>query len=295
MDFNQLENAIKISESNSINQASMNLYLTQSALNQQLLRLEDEFGVRLFQRSKTGISATEAGIVFLEYARKILDLKKELSTVMNDYSEYKTGVIKIGLPTVRGYDLFINVFPQFYSKYPLIKLEPLELSVRKQKALLSKGEIDLAFMTMTEEDKSGDVFIPIKQEELFLAMPLSCPLTEKYRANEISLSALQDQKFVLIYKDSTLRHYIDRMFSQAGFLPNILLETSNHQTIANIVSNGYACSIVPRLYFRDTSKVKFYRLSEHPYWLLCAAYKKGAYLSQPMKDLLEMVTNYWTA
>lgn len=293
MDFTQLENAIKISESNSINQASMNLYLTQSALNQQLLRLEHEFGVRLFQRSKTGISATEAGAVFLEYARKILDLKKELSAVMNDYAEYKTGNIKIGLPTVRGYDMFTNVFPQFYAKYPFIKLEPLELSVRRQKTLLSNGEIDLAFMTITEEDKSNDIFIPIKYEELFLAMPLSCPLVQTYTGDEIDLHLLEKEKFVLIYRDSTLRHYTDRMFSQAGFLPDILLETSNHQTIANIVSNGYACSIVPKMYFKDTSKVKFFHLPDHPSWMLCAAYKKGAYLSQPMKDLLEMVTKYW--
>ena len=58
MDFSQLENAIKISESESINQASMNLYLTPSALNQQLLRLEREFGVKLFQRSKAGVIPT---------------------------------------------------------------------------------------------------------------------------------------------------------------------------------------------------------------------------------------------
>ena len=109
MDFTQLENAIKISESESINQASMNLYLTQSALNQQLLRLEKELGVKLFQRSKAGISATEAGVVFLEYARKFLDLKRELASVMSDYSEYKTGKIKIGLPTVRGYELISGV------------------------------------------------------------------------------------------------------------------------------------------------------------------------------------------
>ena len=139
MDFIQLENAVKISEAESINQASMNLYLTQSALNQQLLRLEKEFGVKLFQRSKAGVSPTEAGIVFLGYARKILDMKRELSAVMSDFSGYKTGTIKIGLPTVRGYELFTHVFPAFYERYPLIKLEPLELSVRRQKLLLSRG------------------------------------------------------------------------------------------------------------------------------------------------------------
>lgn len=294
MDFTQLENAIKISESESINQASMNLYLTQSALNQQLLRLEKELGVKLFQRSKAGVSATEAGAVFLEYARKFLDLKRELTAVMSDYSEYKTGKIKIGLPTVRGYDLFTNVFPAFHEKYPLIKLEPLELSVRRQKHLLSRGDIDLAFMTLTESDKSDDVFIPIKKEEIFLVMPSADSLAGKWGKDEIDLEMLRDKKFVLIYKDSTLRRFTDRLFGEAGFFPDILLETSNHQTIANLVSNGYACSLVPKKYITDPEKVTFFHLPGRPSWMLCAAYKKGSYLSQPKKDLLQMVKEYWT-
>ena len=294
MDFTQLENAIKISESDSINQASSNLFLTQSALNQQLLRLEREFGVKLFQRSKMGVHATEAGIVFLEYARKILDLKRELSSVMNDYAEYKTGIIKIGLPTVRGFELFTNVFPRFHTKYPHIKLEPLELSVRRQKLLLSRGDIDLAFMTLAESDTPDEVCIPIKQEEIFLVVPVSDPVVETCKEEDIDLRLVRDKKFVLIYKDSTLRRFSDRLFSDAGFVPDILLETSNHQTIANLVSNGYACSVVPKLYINDPSKVKFYRLPGHPSWMLCAAYKKGSYLSQPKKDLLQMVTEFWT-
>lgn len=294
MDFTQLENAIKISESDSINQASSNLYLTQSALNQQLLRLEKEFGVKLFQRSKMGVHPTEAGTVFLEYARKILDLKRELSSVMNDYAEYKTGVIKIGLPTVRGFELFTNVFPRFHQKYPHIKLEPLELSVRRQKLLLSRGDIDLAFMTLAESDKPDEVFIPIKQEEIFLVMPLSDPLAAGRKEEDIELSLVRDKKFVLIYKDSTLRRFTDRLFSEAGFLPDVLLETSNHQTIANLISTGYACSVVPKMYIHDTSKVRFFHLPGHPSWTLCAAYKKGSYLSQPKKDLLQMVTDFWT-
>jgi len=293
VDFTQLENAIKISESESINQASMNLYLTQSALNQQLLRLEKELGVKLFQRSKAGISATEAGVVFLEYARKFLDLKRELASVMSDYSEYKTGKIKIGLPTVRGYELFTNVFPAFHEKYPLIKLEPLELSVRRQKYLLSRGDIDLAFMTLTESDESEDVFIPIKNEEIFLVMPDTDSLAKSRKSDEMELNMLKDKKFVLIYKDSTLRKFTDRLFAEAGFIPDILLETSNHQTIANLVSNGYACSVVPKMYISDPARVRFYHLPGHPCWMLCAAYKKGSYLSQPKKDLLQMVKDYW--
>ena len=125
-------------------------------------------------------------------------------------------------------------------------------------------------------------------------MPKQDPLIKSLPKSDIDLSVLKDKKFVLIYRDSTLRRFTDRLFAEAGFQPNILLETSNHQTIANLVSNGYACSIVPKMYISDTSKVVFYHLPGHPSWMLCGAYKKGSYLSQPKKDLLQMVTDYWT-
>ena len=121
MEFNQLENMIKISESDSINQASASLFITQSALNQQLIRLEQELGVKLFNRSRTQITPTESGRVFLDYAKQIIRLKRELINVMGDFSEYKTGVIRLGLPTVRGYDIFyycLSPFPPPIPSYP---------------------------------------------------------------------------------------------------------------------------------------------------------------------------------
>lgn len=293
MDFKQLENTLKISESDSINKASLDLYISQSALNQQLLHLEDELGVKLFQRSKSGVFPTETGKVFLNYASKILAIKKELIAVMNDYSSHKTGTIKVGLPTVRGYEMFTNIFPKFYSQYPDIKLEPMELSVKRQIQLISQGKLDMAFMTLTEDDQSEDEYLPIMEEEIFLAIPSAHPLSHKLESDEVDLRFFEQEKFVLIYKDSTLRKLTDRLFQKCMFMPDVLLETSNHQTISNIVSNGYACAIVPKLYISDHTKVRFFHITGHPSWRLCAAYKKGAYLSRPVKDLLQMATDYW--
>ena len=293
MDFKQIENTLKISESESISKASLDLYITQSALNQQLLRLEDELGVKLFQRSKSGVFPTEAGTVYLDYARRLLALKKELTDVMSDYSSFKTGTIKVGLPTVRGYEMFTNIFPKFYGLYPQIRLEPLELSVKRQMRLISQGALDLAFMTLTESDQSDDEYLPIMEEEIFLAIPKTHPLACVSEGEEIELKLLRDEKFVLIYKDSTLRKLTDRLFQESMFLPEILLETSNHQTISNIVSNGYACAIVPKLYISDPERVRFFHIVGRPSWRLCAAHKKGAYLSQPVKELLQMAMDYW--
>ena len=76
MDTKQIEYILKIAEENNITRAADKLFLTQSALNQQLLKLEKELGTPLFYRSRTNWRPTEAGEVYLRNAREILRLKR---------------------------------------------------------------------------------------------------------------------------------------------------------------------------------------------------------------------------
>ncbi len=77
MDTKQIEYILKIAEENNITKAADKLYITQSALNQQLLKLEKELGTPLFHRSRVNWRPTEAGEVYLRNARQILRLKKD--------------------------------------------------------------------------------------------------------------------------------------------------------------------------------------------------------------------------
>ena len=66
MDLKQIEYIVKIADENNITRAAEKLFITQSALNQQLLKLEKELGIQLFYRSRTDWHPTEAGLVYLE-------------------------------------------------------------------------------------------------------------------------------------------------------------------------------------------------------------------------------------
>ncbi|MCI7796069.1 MAG: LysR family transcriptional regulator, partial [Lachnospiraceae bacterium] len=76
MDTKQIEYIIKIAEENNITRAAEKLFITQSALNQQLLKLEKELGTPLFHRSRTNWRLTEAGEIYLKNAREMLRIKK---------------------------------------------------------------------------------------------------------------------------------------------------------------------------------------------------------------------------
>jgi DNA-binding transcriptional LysR family regulator len=84
LDTKQIEYILKIAEENNITKAAEKLFLTQPALNQQLLRLEKELGTQLFHRSRTNWRPTQAGEIYLENARKMLLIKQETYRIIGD-------------------------------------------------------------------------------------------------------------------------------------------------------------------------------------------------------------------
>lgn len=118
MDLKQLEYIVKIADENSITRAAERLYISQSGLNQQLLKLESELGIQLFHRSKNDLRLTEAGKVYVKYARQILMLKQEAYDILNDMADNKVGRLSVGLTPERGISMLMSIYPKFYQQFP---------------------------------------------------------------------------------------------------------------------------------------------------------------------------------
>ena len=104
MDLKQIEYMVKIADEKSITRAAEKLFLTQSALNQQLLRLERELGVQLFKRTKSDWAPTPAGEIYLEGARDILGIRRRTYNRISDLANTKKGYLSIGFTPGRGID-----------------------------------------------------------------------------------------------------------------------------------------------------------------------------------------------
>lgn len=295
MDFKAIENSIKISESRTISSASEEVYLTQSALNQQLIRLEEELGVTLFSRSKSGISITEPGRVYLEYARKLISLRDEMLSILSDYAEYKTGTIRIGMPVIRGLEMFINIFPEFHERYPGIKLEPIEQTYSKRIQALNDGKVNIAFFTLPNTSNPDFDYYPLMKEELQLVVPKVDPRIEELRKQkEVDIASFSGEKFVVMEKGTTLRLMIDAIFKHARIKPHIIMETSSYKSVVSIVSYGSAYAISPNVVdSQESNSVEYFPIKGRPYRTFYAVMKKGNYISKPLKDFLDMSIAYW--
>lgn len=299
MDTKIIEYMLKLEEENNITHAAEKLFITQSALNQQLLKLEKELGTPLFFRSRTDWRPTQAGIIYLNNAREMLRIKKETYRIIDDMAQTKHSSLSIGLTPDRGINMFTAVYPRFHKKYPHIIVEPRESSVRVQHAQILSGSLDLGFVTLCEKQKVNNRYETLLTEEIVLAVPSIHPVCKTAGTRSgtfpvLDIASLQHEPFVLMYKESTIRNLVDDIFKQAGFLPNVLFETSSTATIISMIQSNLCCGLVPYHYVKSQPEgITCFALPNHPFWDVAACWHKNSYQSQAAKNFIEMAKEYW--
>jgi DNA-binding transcriptional LysR family regulator len=177
MELKQVEYILKIAEENNITHAAEKLFITQSALNQQLLKLEKELGTPLFHRNRNNWSLTEAGEVYVKNARELLRIKKSTYDQIRDISNIQKGTLSIGYTPARGIRMFGSVYPAFHSVFPDITVIPTEGRVRELQPMIANDSLDIAFLTLNRSDFTGDEYIKLLDEEIFLIIPQEHPLS----------------------------------------------------------------------------------------------------------------------
>ena len=298
MDTRQMEYIIQISEERSITKAAEKLFITQSALNQQLQKLEKELGLPLFVRTRSDWHLTPAGEIYVNTARQILNLKKDAYSQIQDLKESGNRRISLGLIPERGVNMFTAIYPEFHRKFPDIRIEPVECNVRTMQNLITRNELDLGLITLVESQKDDNTYLSMAEEEIFLAVPASHPLAclgsiQAEDAPEISLSRFLEDPFILITRRSTMFQLEEALFREAGFQPQVLFSTSSTVSKYRMVLAEVGCALLPRIFAKTAPGVVYFRLEGQPRWEVTMCCRKGAYLSHAEQYFLELCRAYW--
>jgi LysR family hydrogen peroxide-inducible transcriptional activator len=161
MTFVQLEYVVAVDTYRHFATAAEHCFVTQPTLSMQVQKLEEELGVKLFDRSKQPVVPTEIGVEIVEQARRILSEKNVIKEMVQAKKGILTGELRIGIiPTLAPYllPLFIQ---NFYKKYPHIKLVVQELMTEYVVTRLREGRIDVGIL-VTPLQENG-----IKEHVLF--------------------------------------------------------------------------------------------------------------------------------
>ena len=299
MDLKQLEYIIAIAEEQSIAKAAQKLFMTQSGLNQQLLKLERELGLPLFHRIKHGMVPTYAGTIYLETARKMLMMKQETYRLLQDIADMKKGEIAVAYTPEQGSRMFSHIYPIFHRMYPDITFKIYEARVKQGEQLLLRGSVNIAFVSHALDDRKPqfDYFL-MSEELLVFGVPKSYPLAAL--AGERSWEAfppidfhlLRDEPVILVSKETRLRDMVDTLYEAAGVKPRILFESASSITAFNMVKSQVAPAFFPQSYVTPTAPIAYFSVGSRMRWMRSALTRKDAYISKAEQDFLKLARDY---
>ena len=294
MDEREFLYVLKVAEEKSISEAARKLFISQPSLSQYIKKIEYNIDEQLFIRTHGGFKLTHAGRKYLEYSKKIIDLKKGLSKEINDIKNLKTGEVIIGVPVYRGSYILPTILPHFYKKYPNISVKVIEENSERLEQMVLNGDIELAFLCLPiiSDELSYDILV---KEELLVAFSSNNSLyksLKKEKRNSLSIKDLVDEKFILLKKGQRIRYYIDELFEELKCSPKIILETKSIDTAKRLSALGVGITIMPDTY------ANYFRTKINPCYIpldtknkertLVLAYNNNYYQSKSLIAFKEM-------
>lgn len=301
MDFRDLSYVLAIAKYQNITKAAESLYITQPTLTKFLQNLERQLGQKLFKKLGNRFILTYAGERYLSYAKKILDIKKELDQEMGDLSHNHTGVLKVAFPVMRGTYMLPCTLPIFYKLYPNVKLNILEAHSQSLEGMILNGDTDLAFFNLPIKSVNIDYEI-ISHEEVLLVISAQHPLARAGVQKKgckypwMDLHFMEKEPFILQIPGQRTRQTVDCLLKENGFVPNILLETSNIHASVELASKSYAACFVTETHLKhvhlEAPIARFSVGSPCTTVDFVAAYRKGSYIPHHALEYIKIVKEF---
>jgi LysR family hydrogen peroxide-inducible transcriptional activator len=258
MELHQLRYFCAVAEAGSFSRAAEQSHVSQPSLSQQIMKLEDELGARLFDRLGRSVRLTETGQTFLPRARAVL---RELEAARGDVVEQKDsigGSVMIGvIPTVAPYFLPQHL-TRFSRKYPQVRLTVVEEITPALLDLLRASKVDLAVLALPIRGHEFETF-PLLTERLFAALPRGHKLATR---RALSLKDLRSQPFLLLRDGHCFRDTAVAACDRARLHPQIIFESGQFSSLLSMVGAGMGVSIVPEMAVDKKSRCRFVRIDD---------------------------------
>ena len=179
MDLDKSRYLIAIAELKSFSKAAESCYVSQPAMTRYIKGLENELGVKLFDRSSSPVQLTYAGERYVDGIRRILDLKERLDQEMLEIASRKKDRLMIGMHATRSYTWLPRILPAFRQEQPNVEVKLLEGNYIELQQALAKEIIDVFFIGTSPKTDEGLEFIPLCREQMALVVSRTHPLMKR--------------------------------------------------------------------------------------------------------------------
>ena len=249
LELKRLRVLSEVARQGSFSAAADTLYLSQSAVSQQVATLEKEVGLELLERTTNGPKLTDAGQVLVTHADAAIARLEEAEHEVAAIAGLEGGELRIASFPTASVGLLTEALSEFRSTHPNVELKVTEAEPEESLPLLRAAEIDLAivFDYSTLPPPGGDRDIErtlLLEESMYVALPRDHPLA---KAKRVPLVKLADEAWLRGVGSSSCGEVIVQACRDAGFEPRIAFESDEYQVLEGYVAAGLGFTLLPDL------------------------------------------------
>ena len=244
LEFRHLKYFLAVAEDLHFRKAAERLFISQPGLSRQIRQMEEDLGIKLFDRHNRKVVLTKAGEYLKEATERNL---KELDYILDHAKLLHDGVggnLRVGYVGSAMHEVIPNLLLQFKEKHPNIIFSLKEMDNQKQVKDLLSLDIDLGFVRLDRVPKDLEIR-PVLEDVFCLVLPKNHPVSDD---NFKDLSQFKNEPFILFDASYSPSYYekVMQIFGDSGFSPQVTHNTIHASSIYRLVENNLGLSIVPK-------------------------------------------------
>lgn len=253
VDIHSLSYFKLVAEMEHLTRAAGELRVAQPSLSRTIASLEEDLGVKLFDRVGNGIRLNRYGRIVLHHTNNILRELRDIGDELADEQERGERIVTISLYAASK--LLPHLILAFKEEFPDIRLQIIQQSLMQA----NQGECDISIFSSLSPSTQKNT-LSLIEEEIFLAIPKDSPLAQK---EEIQLQDAAEMEFICLHKGKSLRTITDMYCQMAGFTPQVVLECDSPEMVRELILAGVGISFVPSVTWQgmDTRNILLRHIS----------------------------------
>jgi len=290
MELRQLRSLVALVESGfNVSRTAEHLNLVQSAVSQHITRLEAELSLHLVVRQgKRLLGLTEAGEKIYFFANQILSDAQNIIAVSDEHQHQEQGVLRIGATHTQARYILPSVIKEFNEHYPKVDIQINQSTPDNLIDMTLRDVVDIAICTEAIAGHEGLVSLPCYEWNRSLITLPGHPLS---KAKKITLKKLCDYPIITYVQGFTGCGHVDRVFSDAGLSPHIVLSAADTDVIKTYVAEGMGVGVIASMAYDEKIDTGFKCMDVSdlfPWEITKIAYKKGRYIRAFQVHFIEL-------
>jgi DNA-binding transcriptional LysR family regulator len=244
MELRQIRSFLSIAETLHFGRTAEVIHLSQPALSLQIRALEEEVGVRLFERNRRKTTLTAAGFAFRDDAAAALSQLEQAIRRARLAASGKLGLLRIGFVSTAGSEVVPNIVRQFRESNPEVEFSLRNILTAQQVQMLQAGALDMGFLRLPIGEQSALDVVTVHREPFVLVVPSSHKLARRKR---VRLGEVAGQDFVM-YERTYAPGFHDLMLGilrDAGIVPNVSQTAGEIPMLISLVASGMGITMMP--------------------------------------------------